>query len=1149
MTIKMLSTPSRLLELQFLGTPQLHLRGQSLNQEISGRPLALLAYLVVTGLPHTRDVLADLLWTALDNQQARNNLRYLLPELRNMLGEYLTITTQSISFNRQQPYTLDIEVLRTTLAAQAASVSSQRLQAAVDLYRGEFLAGFNIRHAPVFAEWVVMQRAHARQLAVQGLYMLAERYLAEGNHTIGRSTTQRLLHLDPWHEAGHRLQMHFLAASDQRNAAIAHYHDFRQKLTNKLGIEPATATHNLYLQLSQDEWRPPGTDKRPLSLESSGGPLLPILTIPAVKHNLPGQLTTFIGRQAEIAELCACLLTANHRLVTLLGEGGIGKTRLALAVGQAIIDSAAYGEDQKSKIGGDQGVPGAYDAAGNPKYPDGIWFVPLAGLTMDSKDVDSKDVDPLTIAVAQAIGLQFSGHQALLTQLLTYLRHKALLLIFDNAEHLLPTFTDFLVQLLQSCPTLVALVTSRRILNLQAEFVWRVAGLSIPPPADVTPLPLSKLKDYSSVALFIERANRINRNFQLTAENQASIVALCHLVAGLPLALELAAALIKRYTQAELYTTLQQTYTILVSNFADLAPRHRSIGAMLDYSWQFLTAEEARILAACSIFAGGFTHAAVIHVVEATPQVLTSLIDQSLLQVNGERFTCHELVRQYADTQLAQAPERRHNALARHATYYMELLHGLEIALLGKVEAQGVVQNELDNLRAAWRWSIDQGNLALLALGLESLQAFYRLAGLYREAIHLLEMALSAVRQAIATAPTSQTRQLLARLLCHTAQFYRRAGGVETGEALAQEAVQVGQQLADPGLLGLAYHELARLAQVRSDFLIMFKLAELGCIQARQAGLPQLTAECLNDLGIAVSSCMHPLTAIPHFYEAQQLLQGGANRYLEARVLGNLGFFHLSCHEYHLAYRYLVQAFDLQCLLHDREGSMITQLFLGDLWTTLGLYEQAEREYEQVLTGMQTIHNPYWKSWLHSSYGHLHYLRGNPVAAQAAHTQTRQFMQQGKSHVEEQWLLIGLGHALTALHDWEAARHSYQQAITFHEETNWVYRTADAHAGLAALLLAQNEITAALPHSEAALAILGRQGLAASKEPFRVYWTGVCVLEANQDQRAVEVLRTASQMLQATAHKLEDETLRRAFLEEVNVNRQIRAAGQAAGML
>lgn len=1137
--------PSRLLELQFLGTPQLYLRGECLNQQISGRPLALWAYLVVTGVPHARDVLADLLWTDLDNQQARNNLRYLLPELRKMFGEYLSVTTKSISFNRQQPYTLDIEVLRTTLAAPTESINNQRLQAAVDLYRGEFLAGFSVRQAPVFEEWLVIQRSNMRQLAVQGLYMLAERHLAEGNHTDGLSTTQRLLHLEPWHEAGHRLQMHFLAASGQRNAALAHYNTLRQKLIDNLGVEPTAETHLLHIQLSRDEWLPTNTDNQRLTLGSTVTNSAVPLSIPAVRHNLPGQLTTFIGRQEEIADLCTYLLSPDPRLVTLFGEGGIGKTRLALAVAQSILDAtAADSEKPQAKSVCSQGGAGAHPEVRTPKYPDGIWFVALAGIT-----VDREEVDGLTIAVAQAIGLQFSGHQALLTQLLTYLRHKALLLIFDNAEHLLPMFTDFLLELLQSCPNLVALVTSRHVLNLQAEFVWRVAGLPVPPTDKIALLPPDSLKEYSSVALFVERVNRINRSFQLTKENQASIVAICHLVAGLPLALELAAALTKRYSYAELYTMLQQTYTILVSNFADLAPRHRSIGAMLDYSWQFLTAEEARILAACSIFAGGFTRTAVMRVLEATPQSLTSLIDQSLLQVNGERFTLHELVRQYADTRLAQEPERRYNALVRHATYYMELLHSLEIALLGQVEAQGVVQNELDNIRAAWRWSIDQGQLALLAFGLESLQAFYRLAGLYREAIHLLEMALSAVRQALSVVPTSQTQQLLARLLCHTAQFYRRVGGVETGEALAQEALQLGQQLADPALLGLAYHELARLAQVRSDFLTMFKLAELGTAHARQAGLPQLTAECLNDLGIAVSSAMHPLTAIPHFYEARQLLQGGSNRYLEARVIGNLGFFHLSCHEYHLAYRYLVQAFDLQCLLQDREGSMITQLFLGDLWTALGLYEQAERDYEQVLTSMQTIHNPYWKSWLHTSYGNLHYLRGNPVAARAAHIQTRQFLQHGKSHVEEQWLLIGLGQALTALHEWEEARHCYQQAIALHKEANWVYHTADAHAGLAALLLAQNEAAEALPHSEAALAILGRQGLAASKEPFRIYWIGVCVLEAHHDPRAMEVLCTASQILQTTAQKLEEEPLRRAFLEGVDVNRQIRAAGQAAGMI
>ena len=1137
----MASTPSRLLTLQFLGPPQLHLQGQELNDQISGRPLALLTYLVVTGLPHTRDLLADLLWTDLDNQQARNNLRYLLPELRKLFGGYLTVTTKSISFNRTQPYFLDIEVLRTTVTT-TETISSQQLQAAVDLYRGEFLTGFTIRHAPVFEEWVTMQRANMRQLLLQGLYTLAECYRAENNFVAGLSTTQRLLHLDPWHEAGHRLQMQFLAARGQHSRAIEQYYDLRQKLAQELGIEPATETHQLYIQLSRGELPAQNIAPPPLSLAGFNTPLVAPPTLPAIKHNLPGQLTTFIGRRGEITELRASLLATNHRIITLIGEGGVGKTRLALTVAQSIVDLSVALAATAEQIGPlslhrDDRHPTA-------KFPDGIWFIPLAGITADDKYGDH-----LTGTVAQAIGLHFSGHQPLLVQLLTYLRSKALLLLFDNAEHLLPTFNDFLVQLLQHCPKLVTLVTSRHILNLQAEYIWRVAGLPVPPPEQAALLPPASVQIYSSVALFIERANRINRDFQLTQENQTAISAICHLLAGIPLALELAAALTKHYTCSELYTTLQYNYTVLTSNFADLAPRHRSIGAVLDYSWQFLTAEQARMLAACAIFTGGFTRAAAVKILETTPTVLTSLVDQSLLQVNDERFTLHELVRQYAATQLAQTPERQHTVLGRHAAYYLELLHSLEMALLGQVEAQAIVQSELDNIRAAWRWSIDQGNTALTALGLESLQSFYRLAGLYREAIHLLEMAITAVRQALAVAPNPQLNHLLARLLCHTAQFYRRAGEVETGETLAQEALCIGRQLADAALLGFAYHELARLAQVRSDFLKMYQLAELGCVEARQAGLPQLIAECLNDLGVAVSSCMHPLTAIPHFYEAQQCLQGGTNRYLEARIAGNLGFFHLSCHEYHLAHRYLRQAATLQDYLQDRESSMITQLFLGDLATALGFYEQAQHAYGQVLVSMQTIHNPYWKSWLYASYSHLYYLCGDAVAAQAAHTQARAIMQQSRSHVEEQWLLIDLGHILASLHDWEGARDCYQKAIACHQETNWVYRTADAHAGMAALLLAQNEVAAALPYSEAALAIVSRQGLAAAKEPFRVYWTSVCVLKANNDPHAVDVLRTASQLLQATMTKLDDKTLRQSFIEKVTINRQLYAAGQDAGMV
>ncbi|MFN8489915.1 MAG: BTAD domain-containing putative transcriptional regulator [Caldilineaceae bacterium] len=1136
------------LELTLFGSPRLKLGGQDIPYKIPGKALALFIYLAVTGKPQQRDVLADLLWSEYANQEARNNLRYQLPDLRQALGHYLIITPQTIGFNRQNSYWLDVEILRTTLAAGVRPVNPQILQAALDLYQAEFLAGFTVRNAPVFEAWMVRQREELHQSAVQGLYTLAELYQQQGDYRAGLATTQRLLHWEPWCEKGHRLQMQLLAARGQRAAALAQYALCRQVLMDELGVAPETETVTLAEQIRAGSL--PGKSleahafvSKQKQAHKSSAPLVTPSAYRAIlppKHNLPAQLTALLGREQEIAELRAKLLEPEQRLITLVGEGGVGKTRLALAVAQSMFDGGGWPLAAEATAQAAPPAKASGETIQQRKFPDGVWFVPLVSIPSPIARADQ-----LAVAVAQAIGLQFSGHQPLLAQLFSYLRTKAQLLLFDNAEHLLPELADFLVQLLQASPRTMALVTSRHLLDLQAEWVWRVVGLPVPPPDKLASLTAAELLTYSSIALFDKRVRQFNHDFQITPENQAAVTGICRLVEGLPLALELAAALTKQYTCAELYTALQHDYTILAATLRDLPARHHSIQAMLDYSWRFLTPDEARTLAACSRFASSFTSAAAAAVTGAGPLVLAKLVDQSLLQRHEGRFILHELVRQYAAAQLAHMSEWQHAALARHAAYYMELLHNLETALLNNFAAQETVQRELDNVRAAWHWSAEQGNLVLLGKGLESLQRYYRLAGLYREAIHLLERPITAVRLKLAAEPTAtRLRCLLVSLLCHATQFYRRMGRVETGEGLAQEALNLGRQLADPALQALAYHELARLAQVRSDYLTMYTLAEQGCMQARQAGLPQLTAECLNDLGIATSSCMHPQSAIPQFHEALNALQGSVNRYLEARLFGNLGFFHLSCHEYHWAYRYLLQARAAQQQLQDREGGMITQILLGDLWTALGVYAEARQQYEQVLALMQTIYDPYWNSWLLASYGRLQHLCGDPAAAYTTCTHAQQIAQKGRSHIQEQWILTNLGHALADLGR-EAASDCYRQAIALQDGVNWTYRMVDAQAGFAALLLAQNESATALSYAEAALAILAQQGLAAAKEPFQIYWTCVRVLMTACDPRAHDVLHTAYQALQEIASKLEDKTLRRSFLENVVANRALIAAAEA----
>ena len=1135
-----------MLELICFGPPQVLLEKEPLTKVLTPKALGLLCYLAINSKPHSREQLAGLLWSELDNQQARSNLRYLLPELRKAIGQYLQITPQAIGFDRQQRYLLDVEVLQTTLTAKPAA-SLQQLQAALDLYQGEFLEGFTVRNAPLFEAWMVRQRENLSALVLSSLFGLAEQYDGVGEYYAALAVTQRLLHWEPWHEGGHRLQMRLLATTGQRSAALAQYVLCRTELADELNVEPEAATTALYEQIRNGAFDkglmvPAHNGASPDGHVAKVSRFQPTTihgttqTPPLPPHNLPGQLTPLIGREMEVAELCMALLEPDQRLVTLVGEGGVGKTRLAMAVAQAIVDRQAALLGASTNYGAIQ-LP----------FPDGVWYIPFAEITNLGNLMDQ-----FATAIGTAIALPFIGHQSLLHQLLTGLRQQRTLLLFDNAEHLFPEIVDFLVQILQNSPYLTILVTSRRLLNIQAEAVWPVSGLSLPAVGAIyTP---TTLLAYSSISLFVERARRAKRDFRLTYENQSHVSAICRLVDGLPLAIELAAALTKQYSCAEIEATLQADYTFLASSFADLTPRHRSITALFDYSWHFLTGEEAETLAACSIFAGGFTRTAASAVTGATPAILAALVDQSLLRLSEGRYTMHELIHQYASVQLTQVATVHQTVQARHAVYYIELLHRLAPALLAEIEAQEAVRCEWDNIRSAWRASATQSNLTLLEMGLESLQAFYQLAALYREAIHLLNHAIGAVRQLI-LAPTKavatntpQAEGLLARLLCHTAQFYRRSGDWESGERVANEALVLGCQLADPALQGLAYHELARLAYVRGNFSAMRALAEAGCLQARQSSSAQLIAECLNDLGLAVGMSVGPLAAIAHFHDALDKLKSVTNRVLEAFIHVNLGFFYLACHEYQSSCHFLQPGIALQRRLQVRGGSIMPLIYLGDLWTALGVYDAAQQEYEQALLLAQAIQSPYSRSCLYTSLARLHQLRGDLAAAQTTGTYASQIAQQSKIPVQEQWALVYLGHVLMAQGDIAGARRTYQQAIALHKAENWVYRTADAHAGLAALLLATNELPLAVTHIETALTFLSSLGLAGANEPFTVYWTAVRVLQAAGDPRAMAVLQRASHDLQAIAGQLVDVNLRQSFLEKVAVNRQLVAAAQAAGV-
>lgn len=1023
-----------LLKLTLFGAPTITLGEQPLTGALTGKLLALFLYLAVTAAkgapPHTRDALADLFWSELPQGQRRSNLRYLLSDLRQFVGDYLVITPQTVCFNRQAPYWLDVEVVRTTFGEVVHRATPTEIATALALYQGEFLAGLRVRNAPAFMHWVTQERQELHALVVHA----------------------------------------------------------------------------------------PQPSPNALS-----------------KHNLPGQLTPFFGREAEIVDILTHLTQDNYRLLTIIGEGGVGKTRLALAVAQVIVDcrfqifdsSSRYTENLQSTI--------------KNQFLDGIWFVALADLTA-TPDL----ADQLATVIAKALDLSLSGQGTPTMQVCHYLAHKRLLLILDNFEQLV-AHTDFLLHLLQKCRGIRVLVTSRQQLNLQAEHPWRLMGLPLPPQPQATTLAADELRHYASVALFVERARRADPQFQLTAANQAAVVALCYWLDGLPLGIELAAALCKEYTCAALLTALQTDYALLTTTLPDLPVRHRSIRATLAHSWCLLDQEMAAMLAACAVFQGGFTVGAATAVIGALPTTIQRLVDHSLLRAHrhettGWRYDLHELVRHYAEEQLMQTPARYRQVQVHHAAYYLAQLQQLAPHLLQDGTAQAVVQRESANIRAAWHYGVAEQWIDRLFQGVEGLATFYRLTGLHNTAYLAFQPALEMVRQAEAQA---QTHPLLAALLLNLSEFCRYLDRLAEAEALAQEAFTLGRQYNNAAIQCRACYERARLAQGRAQYVLMRDLAAQAYHQARQSGVVRLCALSRHALGASHLLVGDLATAIQHYQAVLDYLQQEGDRKLEAMTLSHLGSVYLRQRAYTTAIDYLSQAMTLAHSLNDRHSAASANALLGSLWLDLGAFERSHAAYTAALQTFTEVREPYWESWVHTGQAYLWWLEGQyDASAQAALRGLA--LAQDKMPLFEHQALTYLAHARWAQGDVAAAEALLRRALTLQQEGCLQFRLAEPSFRLALLVLQEyNDGLAAQNLLEETLQQMVTQGYAVVAEPFGVYYAGYCVLQANDDPRAGVILQQAHRLLQDALANIADATLHHAFLTNIPWRRELWTLAQA----
>jgi predicted ATPase/DNA-binding SARP family transcriptional activator len=709
-----------------LGFPRVQHAGLPVKIE-RRKAIALLAYLVVTGNSQSRDALAALFWPDREPSRAYAYLRNTLWVLNQTpVAKWLEVNRKTVGLRSKADLWLDMDLFHSHLAAcqthdhpgyEVCVDCVPLLTKAVNLYQGDFMAGFSLSDSATFDEWQFFETEALRQELAGALAKLVRFYGTQEAFEPAIVHARRWSALNPLDESVQRHLMTLYAQSGQRAAALRQYEECVRALGDDLGIAPSEETVELYERIR--------TGKLDPAKRYSGE------TAPS--HNLPAQPTPFVGRETELAEIHRLLRDPECHLLTIVGLGGSGKTRLAL---QAAVQTVNEWENA---------------------FPDGVFFVPLAPVSASEFIVPT---------IADALHAPFSptgaetpqafqrADQALHAQFLDYVREKRMLIVLDNVEHLLSPACEekergadlLIADVLCRAPGVKLLVTSRERLNLRSEWVLEIAGLRFPTPEEETAA--NAVETYGAVQLFLQSARRTDVGFAPTATDLAAVARICQLVEGVPLGIELAAAWVKVLSCQEIATEIEANLDFLTASLRDVPERHQSLRAVFVQSWALLLGDGRACFRKLSVFRGGFTREAARDVGGASLAALSSLVDKSLLRRTSiGRYEMLEVLRQYAEERLGIVPREGDVVRDRHCDHYFALLRHLEPSLKGAEQkaALDTLSREVENIRAAWRWAIARDKVAEIREIAWSLFLFYDIRNRFQEGAEMFREAATAL--------------------------------------------------------------------------------------------------------------------------------------------------------------------------------------------------------------------------------------------------------------------------------------------------------------------------------------------------------------------------------------------------------------------
>jgi predicted ATPase len=929
--------------------------------------------------------------------------------------------------------------------------------------------------------------------------------------------------------------MHLFAADGQRSAALTQYETCRRLLDEELGVEPSRETTALYEEIVDDKVTRWHGDKvnfltdHPVTLSKT--------------HNLPPQFTPFIGRSQELEKLSQLLQDGRSRLITLLGEGGIGKTRLALAAAEQML----------------------------PHFTDGVWFVPLAGLETAAAGPANDPEDSIASAIAAALELNFAAGDPPKQQLSSYLRQRQALLILDNFEPLLEA-AGLLLTLLASAPQVVILATSREPLKIQAERIFRLEGLAVPEEAEWETAVTS-----DSLQLFAERAERATGQNLLTPENLPLLTHLCRFVNGLPLGIELMADWTRWLSLGAIATDLQTNLLQLERTVQDVPERHRSLQAVFNYSWQILTPDEKATLAQLSVFRGGFQLDGFRAVTNSSPATLFSLIDKSLVQhQTADYYTLHDLLRLFARSQLAELTIDADALQDRHARHYLARLARRTNDFFGPQPQQALhqTQAEAKNLARAWQWAAERPLPNDLFSAIQAMGAYWNHTGLFLEADRTLRRTISQVESAAANG------HLLAALLVEHAtvlheltwleemkqaaetvvswsqrvgderleangrlrlgQYFWRRGHLEAADAELKQAEQLAQKLVLINLEGIICRSLAANAWRQANLAQAWQLGERSARLHQQANDVRNMHRTHYFLAILASEQQQLAKSRAYLEPIVSAARQFGDRLLEIGAIGLLG--HVAHYEgqYEQALDYLNRRRQLaeESGRQWELGSTLSNQ--GDLWLRLGQWQEAAERYQIALGIFRQVGSQQGQSNVLAHMGLLAAMKGDFVNGRSRCEDALQLADAENARREVAFAHTFMGHNLLGLQEWSAAQEAYALAADIWEKLGDATRHLEALAGQVQALLALGKMAEAETAAAPIRTHPATNDLNGANDSVRVFLACHDLFAALGSPEAVAWLHKGQAWLNQRADAITDPDLHHSFLNQTPSHQTLR---------